>query len=65
MVSEGEEEGGGVGDAGYEGFVAVLVEPWVVGAGAVGLDVVEAGDGGEGDAGVEEGPWGYVRMAVL
>ena len=43
-------------DTGDEGLVAVLLKPWVIGAGAILLDVVESGDGSEGETSGKERP---------
>lgn len=43
-------------DTSNEGFPAVLVEPWVVGTCAIGLDVEEARDGRKRNPRIEQWP---------
>ena len=55
-ISKGKDEGRWVWDAGDERFPTILVEPGVVGAAAIGLDIVETGDGGESNSRIEQRP---------
>jgi hypothetical protein len=56
VVTKREYYGRRMRDARNERLVAVLIQPWEIGPGAIGLDVVKATDGTEREPGREEWP---------